>query len=84
MEIEEDVEERRRRRGLFEGRGMDDGDDDGQDGEDGRDFEDQEEVNLEAFGIPLREWIVHKTKLARRFNVNSVSSCRHFVRVRMN
>ncbi len=83
MEIEEDVEERRRRRGLFEGRGMDDGDDDGQDGENGRDrmmeededddnFEDQEEVNLEAFDIPLREWIAQdktRREIQRRFRV---------------
>ena len=67
-EIEEDVEERCRHCGLFERQGMDDADDDGQDSENGRDrmmeededddnFEEQEEVNLEAFDIPLREWI---------------------------
>ncbi|KAL3785893.1 hypothetical protein ACHAW5_006109 [Stephanodiscus triporus] len=88
-EVDEDVEGRRRRRGLFGSR-IDDGDDDadgasrGEDGEGGGrtgdddvdvdddDFEGQEEVNLEAFDVPLREWIAQsktRREIQRKFRV---------------
>jgi DNA replication licensing factor MCM2 len=81
-EVEEDIEGRRRRRGLFGG--IDDNYDDGEDGADGGgdgrrdgdedldDFEGQEEVNLEAFDVPLREWIAQdktRREVQRKFRV---------------
>ena len=79
-EVEEDLEERRRRRGLFGG--IDDGGggeggeggpaDRGEEEEDDDDFEGQEEVNLEAFDVPLREWIAQdktRREVQRKFRV---------------
>ncbi|KAL3821899.1 hypothetical protein ACHAXA_008433 [Cyclostephanos tholiformis] len=85
-EVEEDIEGRRRRRGLFGGIDDDDYDDEdgaGRGGEGRRragvdedvdldDFEGQEEVNLEAFDVPLREWIAQdktRREVQRKFRV---------------
>ena len=76
-EVEEEDEERRRRRGNFDGRGLDAEEEpeikeDEQEGEYDDNFEDQESVNLEAFDIPLREWIATKTardEVQRKFRL---------------
>ena len=83
-EMEEDVEERRRRRGLFGKERDGDDDDDASrggldeiervevDDEDIDDFEAQDEVNLEAFDVPLREWIAQdktRREIQRKFRV---------------
>ncbi|EJK45417.1 hypothetical protein THAOC_35968, partial [Thalassiosira oceanica] len=75
-EEEEEEEERRRRRGMFERRR-----DDGAEGmdadaaaeeEDDDNFEDEDAVNLEAFDVPLREWIATtqtRREIQRKFRV---------------
>jgi DNA replication licensing factor MCM2 len=83
-EMEEDVEERRRRRGLFGKERDGDDDDDASrggldeiervevDDDDVDDFETQDEVNLEAFDVPLREWIAQdktRREIQRKFRV---------------
>ena len=76
-EEEEEEEERRRRRGMFERRrdGGAGGADDGaaaEDDEDDDNFEDEDAVNLEAFDVPLREWIATtqtRREIQRKFRV---------------
>jgi len=77
----EEEEERMRRRAMFgrSGRGGGDGDDgDGGDDDDDEDeldddnFEDEEGVNLEAFDVPLREWIAQdrtRREIQRKFRM---------------
>ncbi|KAL7471084.1 hypothetical protein ACHAXS_011369, partial [Conticribra weissflogii] len=78
----EEEEERRRRRGMF-GLGLDGGDSDredddefGMDGDgkgiDDDNFEAEDGVNLEAFDVPLREWIAQdrtRREIQRKFRV---------------
>jgi DNA replication licensing factor MCM2 len=81
----EEEEERMRRRAMFGrsgggaggGGGGDGGDDDDDDGMDDDDldndnFEDEEGVNLEAFDVPLREWIAQdrtRREIQRKFRM---------------
>ena len=84
--VDEDEEERRQRRGMFQGRGLDredrmrgEGDEDmmmeeeeEEEEEDDDNFEEQEVVNLEAFDVPLREWIAQdrtRKEIQRKFRV---------------
>lgn len=71
-------EERRRRRGMFDRRGMrgEEGGDVPEDvmdeSEDDDNFEEEEGVNLEAFDVPLREWIAQdrtRREIQRKFRV---------------
>lgn len=81
-ETEEDEEARRARRGLFrsdrDGGGDDDGDDDGDDETDEEDLDGEDPINIEAFDVPLREWIAQertRREIQRRFR----AFLRHFV-----
>lgn len=74
METQEDDEARQARRGMFGARstveqeeGEDDGDEDDFDEED---LDGEDQVNLEAFDVPLREWIAQdrtRREIQRRF-----------------
>ena len=69
MEEEEDDEARRQRRGAF--RAVEEGDDygDGIDDEE-EDLDADDQVNLEAFDVPLREWITQdhaRREIERKF-----------------
>ena len=72
MEEEEDDEARRQRRGAF--RAVEEGDDYGdgiEDEEEDLDADDQ--VNLEAFDVPLREWITQdrtRREIERKFRAS--------------
>ena len=78
METEEDDEARQARRGNFarvEDEDEDDEDDDDESEEEDLDGEDQ--INLEAFDVPLREWIAQdrtRKEIQRKFN----SFLRHY------
>ena len=83
LEAEEDDEARQARRGAFGGRGGGDGgdgdggSDDGDDVTDEEDLDGDDQVNLEAFDVPLREWIAqHRTRreIQRKFR----AFLRHF------
>lgn len=68
METEEDDEARQARRGMF-GRG-DDQDEEDDDETDEEDLDGDDQVNLEAFDVPLREWIAQdrtRREIQRRF-----------------
>lgn len=78
METQEDLDARRARRGIFSTR--DDPDQDQQDDPDDQDQGDQDEddldaddqVNLEAFDVPLREWIAQertRREVQRKFRL---------------
>ncbi|KAL3943743.1 MAG: hypothetical protein SGBAC_002166 [Bacillariaceae sp.] len=80
-EAEEDEEARRARRGLFRsdmGGGDDDGDDDDDDESDEEDLDGEDPINIEAFDVPLREWIAQertRREIQRRFR----AFLRHFI-----
>mmetsp|Transcript_13302 Transcript_13302/g.20731 ORF Transcript_13302/g.20731 Transcript_13302/m.20731 type:complete len:966 (-) Transcript_13302:2250-5147(-) len=80
METEEDEDARRARRGIFAARtGAGDGDDgldpdngDEDEEDDDVDLERDDEVNLEAFDVPLREWIAQdrtRREVQRKFRI---------------
>ena len=71
VEIEEDDEARAARRGNFSRRvDDDDPDEEEEDLDDDERYENEEEVNLEAFDVPLKEWIAQdrtRREVARKF-----------------
>ena len=75
METEEDEEARRARRGAFR---LDDEDQGAEDDEtDEEDLDGDDQINLEAFDVPLREWIAQdrtRREIQRRFR----AFLRHF------
>jgi len=74
LEVDEDDDERRERRRKFSKMDDDDDDDEAQDDDEERKDDDEEEeleeVNLEAFDVPLEEWIANtrtRREIQRRF-----------------
>eukprot|EP00980_Cylindrotheca_fusiformis_P005741 scaffold1194_cov127-Cylindrotheca_fusiformis.AAC.18 len=77
---EEDDEARRARRGLFRQEGDASGSDEDEDGDetDEEDLDRDDPINIEAFDVPLREWIAQeqtRREVQRRFR----AFLRHFV-----
>jgi DNA replication licensing factor MCM2 len=69
MEEEEDEEARRQRRGAF-GTGRMEEDEEEEDEEEDEDLDADDQVNIEAFDVPLREWIAQdrtRREIQRKF-----------------